>query len=472
MRFFYSLALAALVAAPLAAQPSSYSVVASQEDLADGGTLPGAVPSCIVAVSPPGPAATILFFDAASGMLATYDEGAAPGARTTVVATAAELDASAGAPVTVCRDAGAAIGAVSGVAEYPVFLALSDADNADRVLRLDADGTLTRLTDPGSASDAGDGVSGLATFDPPGPTEPGLYLARVAAFGAPEDGIYRLNLDGADQTPTAVVTDPDLDLVGLAASFQLGLVAVSSEFGEGERANVVLSADPTDDPVTLGVVERPCDGNDAVFTDCTDGGLEAVEILPVFAGDSFGEVPVVFNNSFSGPDGETAAALFGGGRQFTESGLVAATGIAGYTTAGSNGYLALAFPENFGSGGVAPRILVAGSDAFGGTPGIYAVDAPFGVASEQAPVNASLVLTVGPNPSRGAVRVALMLSAPTAVRVDVVDALGRHVETLHDGAVAGNVSFTFDASSLAGGVYYVTSTSETGRVVTPFTVLR
>ncbi len=65
-----------------------------------------------------------------------------------------------------------------------------------------------------------------------------------------------------------------------------------------------------------------------------------------------------------------------------------------------------------------------------------------------------------------------MLSAPTAVRVDVVDALGRHVETLHDGAVAGNVSFTFDASSLAGGVYYVTSTSETGRVVTPFTVLR
>ena len=66
------------------------------------------------------------------------------------------------------------------------------------------------------------------------------------------------------------------------------------------------------------------------------------------------------------------------------------------------------------------------------------------------------VLSAGPNPSSGAVRVSLELAGPSFATVAVFDALGREVAVLHDGvAVAGSLDLTFDGTRLPAGLYIV-----------------
>ncbi|MEM6327389.1 MAG: T9SS type A sorting domain-containing protein, partial [Bacteroidota bacterium] len=61
-----------------------------------------------------------------------------------------------------------------------------------------------------------------------------------------------------------------------------------------------------------------------------------------------------------------------------------------------------------------------------------------------------------PNPSRGTVTVPFVLDAPRAVRLSVIDALGRELVVIADGAfVSGPHEATVDASALAPGVYTV-----------------
>ncbi|MDX1421420.1 MAG: hypothetical protein R3181_15750, partial [Rubricoccaceae bacterium] len=80
--------LVLLLVLPAAAQ--DYGVVALQSDLADGGTLTDPIPYCLD--YRPG-LGDFVFFDDANDLLASYDPEAPAGSRTTVLRTAAEIDA-------------------------------------------------------------------------------------------------------------------------------------------------------------------------------------------------------------------------------------------------------------------------------------------------------------------------------------------------------------------------------------------
>lgn len=76
--------------------------------------------------------------------------------------------------------------------------------------------------------------------------------------------------------------------------------------------------------------------------------------------------------------------------------------------------------------------------------------------NEAAPSPPALAVFVQPNPADDAVRVSVTLAAPSSVRVVVVDAVGRTVAVLHDGASpAGDLTLALDTSRLAPGVYVV-----------------
>ena len=105
------------------------------------------------------------------------------------------------------------------------------------------------------------------------------------------------------------------------------------------------------------------------------------------------------------------------------------------------------------------------------------VDPVLPVAGEaEAPGRAALGLSVRPNPSSGgAVTVSLSQASPSAVRVEVLDALGRRVAVLHDGPAAeGPHAFVLNAGALAPGVYVVVARAAGGAdsLARAFTVVR
>jgi len=88
------------------------------------------------------------------------------------------------------------------------------------------------------------------------------------------------------------------------------------------------------------------------------------------------------------------------------------------------------------------------------------------VAAEALPDAERVALAVAPNPTAGATTLAVSLAAPTAVRLDVLDVLGRTVATLLDGPLgAGTHTARLDGASLAPGVYAVRLTAD-GRTAT------
>ena len=93
-------------------------------------------------------------------------------------------------------------------------------------------------------------------------------------------------------------------------------------------------------------------------------------------------------------------------------------------------------------------------------------------SASSATAAAELSLRVaGPNPARGAARLALSLPAAGAARLDVVDALGRTVAVLHDGELAAGAA-TFVADGLAAGVYTARLRAGEAAQSVRFTVLR
>ena len=468
-------ALLALFALPAAAQGvGTYAVFATQAELDDGGTLAGAVPTCLLAGAS-GDAAGAFFWDATSEQFALYDASAAPGERTTVPVPAFLIDIAAGTDVTTCRDATPELdpdGAPTGV----VFLVLSNANNKDFVARVDAaTNGFSVLTDRGSSTDSGDGISGLAQI---GTT---LYLARQQVFGAPEDGIYVIDTTTEGQVPTPLVVDADLDLASISAlAHPIGdepyLYAVSSEFGSGAYQNVILQVGRGDAP-ELVVALAPCLGPEPVFTDCTDGGLEEISLGYYPIDDVIYVQALVFNNSFSGPQGETLAAFPIGplanglaSVQFAEAALVAETGVSGYTPSAPTGYMTYFDPfATTGEGD--PTIYLAGSGEFGGAPGLYAFVAPPGLASGETD-RSLLDIVLSPNPTAGAARLSVTPPASGALRLSVVDALGRTVAVLHDGDAAVGTALEFATPKLAPGVYTVRVEGATGARAARFTVVR
>ena len=96
------------------------------------------------------------------------------------------------------------------------------------------------------------------------------------------------------------------------------------------------------------------------------------------------------------------------------------------------------------------------------------------VASESEPATppASVAVSVWPNPTGGRVTVALSLAAPQVVRVSVVDALGREVAVVHDGAATDGQRLRLDTEGWPVGAYSVRVVTEAGQASAGLTVVR
>lgn len=94
------------------------------------------------------------------------------------------------------------------------------------------------------------------------------------------------------------------------------------------------------------------------------------------------------------------------------------------------------------------------------------------VAARGGPSVARLTLSVAPNPSAGPAALRLSLADASAVRATVVDALGRHVATVHDGPLAVGPHTLALPAGLAPGVYAARLVTPGGSASTLFSVTR
>lgn len=94
------------------------------------------------------------------------------------------------------------------------------------------------------------------------------------------------------------------------------------------------------------------------------------------------------------------------------------------------------------------------------------------VAAEPSPPTAALRLSAAPNPAAGPVTLWLDLPRPQAVRVEVLDALGRRIARLHDGPLgAGLHPLVLDAA-LPAGLYVVRATAGGAQATRRITLVR
>lgn len=110
------------------------------------------------------------------------------------------------------------------------------------------------------------------------------------------------------------------------------------------------------------------------------------------------------------------------------------------------------------------------------TSGLYVLEPMLAadVASgDPAVAPETLALRGYPNPASAATSIALEAGRSARVRVDVFDALGRRVRTLHDGPVrAGIVTFVLETDGLPNGTYFVRASSSGATETTSVVVQR
>ncbi len=122
--------------------------------------------------------------------------------------------------------------------------------------------------------------------------------------------------------------------------------------------------------------------------------------------------------------------------------------------------------------------LYIGVNTIGPGPGewMYRTTEPFAVAGEDGPAPAAparLSVTVRPNPAGGRIEVVLTVVEASAVRVVVMDALGRDVAIVLDGPVAlGERVVGVDTASWPAGVYIVRATAGMQAAVSRLVVTR
>ncbi len=132
---------------------------------------------------------------------------------------------------------------------------------------------------------------------------------------------------------------------------------------------------------------------------------------------------------------------------------------------------ALAGPYVEGSGGRYAELLSAIPSYRSTTSDHVPVLARFDLstttrADGPAVAGVATLLPPRPSPTAGATTIAVSLAAPSAVRLDVLDVLGRTVATLVDGPLpAGEHTARLDGGALAPGVYAVRLTAD-GRTTT------
>ncbi|HEX9951149.1 MAG TPA: T9SS type A sorting domain-containing protein, partial [Rubricoccaceae bacterium] len=85
----------------------------------------------------------------------------------------------------------------------------------------------------------------------------------------------------------------------------------------------------------------------------------------------------------------------------------------------------------------------------------------------------ALALTVSPNPARFSATLTVTVAEPSSVRVVVVDALGREVAVVLDGAVAaGETVVAVETGAWPAGVYVVRATAGTQTTTARLVVAR
>ena len=430
--------LAMLLASPLAAQPSGYAVVASQADLADG-TAASPVPTCPVVLTAPGPSFAVTYFDTETRSLVRYDAAAPSGGRSQVVVSADALASAAGGPVTTCLDVEAELDA--GLAATGVVFLLLATESGPRLLRVGADGDLSRLVAPSGSA----GMVAVAHVD--ALTGRRVFVARATRAGAPADGIYGLEPSGSDQALVPEVLDDQLDLVSLASGGVDALRGASRQ-GAGPYENVVVGVTGALDARFLFVADRPCTGARPIFDLCTDGLGDVVVTAQEEPDGTLSPLDLVTGLTPQGADGIVVGGLER--VAFVERELVLATGVAGFRPSGTS-YLALARVE---PQSLRAKLLLASAGGAGSTVGIYAVDAPYDVrvASEAPPDGARGGVRLTPNPARRTVDVRVD-GEWDVERVVIRDRLGRRV-------VRAERAGRIDVSGLARGSY--TATVEAG----------
>ena len=284
----------------------------------------------------------------------------------------------------------------------------------------------------GGLGQPGEGVGSLSVLVMP--TSVALPNGRLVAAGY--NGIAYSDDDGRTFRPSAIyrvldhVSDTAVRIEGGPYDGRL-LAVVQGSLGIGVFASAdgigwtLLSPVPTGTTFTARLVATP-DG--AVYAydrratvertgypmyRSTDGGATWTDVGPV--GDGLSQYPPEVREVVVGPDGR----------------LYAATSLEGRYDPGREG-------------------------------GVFRTVAPVVVAAEAPPAEAPGVgLSVRPNPTGGRAAVVLRLAEEGAVRVSVVDALGREVAVLLDGpARAGEQRLEVDTASWPPGIYIVRATAE------------
>ena len=266
---------------------------------------------------------------------------------------------------------------------------------------------------------------------------------------------------------------------GVAFSDDLGetwRVATSAEWGVGVSfAFVPEAGHPYGGALLAGLADLRTDDLDrrAVVARSDDGGLTWAVVWrydPDVWGEGIGTTP----HLFEGPDGAVWMSVYRrSGPGPYPSRLLRSTD-AGVTWAAADSGLVVD-----GRDGPAVEVLAltAGPDGriyLGTGWGVWRTTAPvYAVAGEGTPrPGTPLAVSVRPNPTGGAVMVALALAAPEAVRIAVYDARGREVLTVHQGAASDGQRFALDTSGLAPGAYVVRATAASGAASAGLTVVR
>lgn len=120
---------------------------------------------------------------------------------------------------------------------------------------------------------------------------------------------------------------------------------------------------------------------------------------------------------------------------------------------------------------VGARLTDPGSRSDAGSAYFYAFPAP---TTDEGGAQATLTLSPArPNPTRGAAALTLSLPEASAVRVAVVDVLGREVAVLAEGQqAAGTVAVRMPAGRLAAGTYVIRATVGERVLIQRLTVVR